>query len=191
MIETYASLTGEERDLLRSYVGKRLISYEMKSVGGNEAWSTVRLHFENGSVDIISALQIIQEDDKGMADEFSVLRVHKVLSSDEPLVPEIEEDSHHREVNRNVIGFSIYNDCVSYYSNDVWDSEIIYTQAILIDLGTDYLCIDKEAWFSEILFVKSGSDMEEFVHDDSSSLEIDPDEDPVSRMGYSSEIIAL
>ena len=95
------------------------------------------------------------------------------------------------EVNRNVIGFSISNDCVSYYSNDVWDSEITYTQAILIDLGTDYLCIDKEAWFSEILFVKGGDKIEELVHDDSSSLEIDPEEDPNSRMEYSSEIVAL
>lgn len=191
MIKTNTSLSNEEINILKSFEGQRLSSYEMKSVGGNEAWSTVRLHFENGSVDIVSALQIIQEDDQGMADEFSVLRVHKVTSPDEPLVPEIEEDSHNREVNRNVIGFSISNDCVSYYSNDVWDSEIIYTQAILIDLGTDYLCIDKEAWFSEILFVKGGDKTEELVHDDSSSLEIDPEEDPNSRMEYSSEIVAL
>lgn len=191
MVRTDAALNQDEIDILKSFKGMQLRSYEMKCVGGNEAWSTVRLHFENGSADIISALQVIQEDEAGMSDEFSVLRVHKISNADEPLVPEIEEDSQNRKVYGNVVGFAAFNDCVSCYSNNVQDSEIIYTQAILIDFGDDYLCIDKEAWFSEILFVKSGANKEELVHDDSSNLEIDPEEDPISRMVYSSELITL
>lgn len=73
----------------------------------------MRFHFENGSADIIGVLQDIQEDEAGMSDEFSVLRVHKISSADEPLVPEIEEESQNRKVNRGVVGFSISNDYIS------------------------------------------------------------------------------
>lgn len=113
------------------------------------------------------------------------------MSPEAPIVPDMPGETVVREVDKVATGFSIANDVVRYYSGDVQDSEIIYTQAILVDFGIGFLCIDKEAWFSEILFVKSGSDMCELVKDDSSSLEIDPEEDPNSRMEYSSEIVAL
>lgn len=190
MIRTNAALSQDEIDILKSFEGIQLESYEMKCVGGNDAWSTVRLHFESGAIDIVSSIQRIAEDDNGMSDEFSVLRVVEV-SPEAPIVPEMPGDSVVRSVDKAVASFSIANDIVRYYSGDVQDSEIIYTQAILLDFGEGFLCIDKEAWFSEILFVKSGSAMEELIHDDSSSLEIDPEEDPVSRMEYSSEVIAL
>lgn len=190
MIRTDAALSQDEINILKSFEGAQLKSYEMKCVGGNDAWSTVRLHFESGAIDIVSSIQRISEDDKDSSDEFSVLRVVEV-SPEAPIVPDMPGETVVREVDKVATGFSIANDVVRYYSGDVQDSEIIYTQAILVDFGIGFLCIDKEAWFSEILFVKSGSDMCELVKDDSSSLEIDPDEDPVSRMEYSSEIIAL
>ncbi len=190
MIRTDAALNQDEIDILKSFEGMQLKSYEMKCVGGNDAWSTVRLHFESGTTDVVSSIQRISEDDKGSSDEFSVLRVLEV-SPETPLVPDMPGETVVRAVDKAAAGFSIVNDVVRYYSGDVQDSEIIYTQAILVDLGNGFMYIDKEAWFSEILFVKSGSDMGELVKDDSSSLEIDPDEDPGSRMEYSSEIIAL
>lgn len=190
MIRTNAALSQNEIDILKSFEGKQLKSYEMKCVGGNDAWSTVRLHFESGAIDIVSSIQRIAEDDKGMSDEFSVLRVIEA-SSEAPIVPDIPGETVVRAVDKVVTDFSIANDVVRYYSGDLQDSKIIYTQAILLDFGEGFLCIDKEAWFSEILSVKSGDDMKGLVHDDSSSLEIDPEEDPNSRMVYSSEIVAL
>ena len=190
MIRTDTALNQDEIDILKAFEGMQLKSYEMKCVGGNDAWSTVRLHFESRAIDIVSSIQRISEDDKGSSDEFSVLRVLEA-SHEMPLVPDMPGETVVRAVDKVVVSFAIANDVVRYYSGDVQDSEIIYTQAILIDLGTSFLCIDKEAWFSEILFVKSGSNMGELVKDDSSSLEIDPDENPVSRMEYSSEIVKL
>lgn len=191
MIRTDTAFNQAEIDILKSFEGMKLQSYEMKCVGGNDAWSTVRLHFENGIIDINSSIQIIPEDNKGSSDEFSVLRVVKVVSPEIPIVPDMPGETVVRVIDKAVVSFAIANDIVRYYSGDVQDSEIVYTQAVLVDFGTSFLCIDKEAWFSEILFVKSGSNMKELVHDDSSSLEIDPKEDPISRMVYSSEIIPL
>lgn len=190
MIKTDTALSQAEIAILKSFKDKQLRSYEMKCVGGNDAWSTVRLHFENGSIDIISSIQSIPEDEKGSSDEFSVIRI--VESSPEtPIVPDMPEETVTRPLGKTVVNFTIANDIVSYYSGDIQDSEIIYTQAILIDFGTEFLCIDKEAWFSEVLFVKSGSNAKELIHDDSTSLEIDPEEDSVSRMEYESELVKL
>ena len=190
MIKTDTSLNQSEIAILKSFNGKLLRSYEMKCVGGNDAWHTVRLHFENGDIDIVASIQKIPEDERGSSDEFSVIRVVEA-SPETSIVPDMPGDTVVIEVGKVAVGFSIANDVIRYYSHDVQDSEIIYTQAILVDFKNDILCIDKEAWFSEILFVKSGNNAEELVHDDSSSLEIDPEEDPVSRMEYKNAIIDL
>ena len=115
IIETDASLTREECDLLRSYVGKRLISYEMKYIGGNDAWNTVRLHFDVGAIDIVNSIQRIPEDDKGSSDEFSVLRVIEA-SPEAPIIPEMPGETVVRPVDKAVASFSIANDIVRYYS---------------------------------------------------------------------------
>jgi hypothetical protein len=190
MVRTDTALSQAEIDILKAFEGCKLISYEMKCVGGNDAWSTVRFHFENGDIDIISSIQRIPEDDKGSTDEFSVLRVANT-SPEKPIVPDMPGETVIKPVGKTVTSLSIANDTICYYSNDIQDSEITYTQAILLDFGSGYLCIDKEAWFSEILFIKNGFDKEKLIHDDSSSLEIDPEEDPISRMEYSCKLISL
>jgi hypothetical protein len=190
MIKTDAALNQAEIAILKIFENHQLISYEMKCVGGNDAWSTVRLHFENGDIDVISSIQIIPEDKNGSADEFSVLRVANV-SPGKPIVPEMPGETSIRPVGKTMTSLSIANDTICYYSGNTQDSEITYTQAILLDFENDCLCIDKETWFSEILFVKGGFNKEELVHDDSLSLQIDPEEDPISHMTYSSKIIPL
>lgn len=85
---TDAALSQDEIDISKSSESMQLKSYEMKCVGGNDAWNTVRLHFESRAIDVVSSIQRITEDDKGSSDEFSVLGIVGV-SPEAPTVPDM------------------------------------------------------------------------------------------------------
>ena len=191
MIEELNALVQAELNILKSFEGKKLLSYDIVSVGGNAAWNAVRLHFENESIDVISMLQMISIDEDGSEDEFSMLRVEKAPSA-LLSIPELADGATTHVVNEPVRKIAVSNDILDYYDSDKNHlSHITYTQAILLYLDDSILCFDKEAWFSELIFIKGGQSQEQLVFDDSGSLGIDPEEDPDTTIEYRTELIAL
>lgn len=188
--KTDASFTEVECALLKSLVGKHLVSYEMRHIGGNDAWSTVRLNFEDCNIDVISALQNIEADSSGAQEEYSVLRAEKV-SPNKPLAPDISSEVVVRSVDKTATGFSMARVQICFFEGEDQISDISFTQALLVNLGTEYLCIDKCTWFSEILTMTEGPDEKELVYDDSSIAEIDPEEKPDIKVKYTCEIIKI
>ena len=180
--------TAHELGLLASIKGETLERIDACIVArGDMAWNTVRLHFGNFSLDVNNRLGEITVDELGTVDEFGLMSV-SVAGNATLNVPEASPETTVIPVEKRVVSVAVVDDIVEVYGNGKQVASIAYPQAILFDLGDEWLVLDKETWFEETIAVKAGADPTLLVYDDTVNWADDLDEDPTTHYEASIQI---
>ena len=176
-----------EEDLLRRAKGSRLLSVDaVLAAPPDNSWNTVRLHFEDFDIDINNYLSEIVVDEFGSIEEFGLLSI--VEATKEVLrIPEVGADTTVFHVDEVVVGVGIVNDIANILGNGSLAARLEYPQAIFFELESDVLMFDKEVWFSEMLVIKRGQDVESLLYDESVNWEDDLEEDPSTHFEFHTE----
>jgi len=191
MIATDKSFTSDEIRLLKRTRGSMLLSMDAVLVAPpDNSWNTVRLHFDGFSLDINNRLGEIRIDEFGTLEEFGLL---SIAESDKRTleIPEASVDATTIDIERHISGVNIVNDLVEVYGDGTLVAAIKYPQAIAFQTDGDVIVLDKEVWFSEMLTIKLGDDIEDLIYDESVNWEDDSEEDPGTRYVFKTEIASL
>ena len=179
------ALSDESAALLMQSIGSRIVSLDAAIVASdNIAWNVVRITFDSFALDVRCDLEdrTISEDSE--TEEYGVLSV--LLASDEPLV--VNGTSARTltcPVEAVVKDVLVLDGRVDAF----WDGEQVnsrvFTQAIGFKLGEyDWLVLDKETWFGDMIAINRGERLDELVRDSSIDWEKDP-ETPEQHFVYS------
>lgn len=188
---TDKSFSPEEIILLKKMKGRILQTVDAVIIArGDMSWQTVRLHFDGLHVDIINTLGEIEVDELGTIDEFGLLSVCEA-SSDLLDIPEASADTTTMSIYLPVIGVDIAIDVIDVSGNGNLVASIVYPQAIALQFPDYVLVLDKENWFSEMIAVKQGVDMDTLLYDESVNWEDNPEEDPTTHYDFNIKRISL
>ena len=191
MEDTNKTFSPRELELLASFKGAVLETIDACIVArGDMAWNTVRLHSDAGCVDVNNRLGEVTVDELGTVDEFGLMSVSEAEGNILD-VPEASPETTVIPVGKRVAGVSVVNSRIDVHGNGELVARITYPQAILLDLGDEWLVLDKETWFDETIAIKAGANPVELVYDDSVNWADDPEEDPTTHYEVSSGIITL
>ena len=106
-------------------------------------------------------------------------------------VPEASPQTTIIPVGKRVEGITVVDDIVEVFGDGNPVANIAYPQAILFDLGDEWLSLDKETWFEETIAIKAGTDPALLVYDDTINWADDPDEDPTTHYEASTQRMEL
>lgn len=184
-------LGDQERRLLASLKGRTLDGLDACLVSGSSAWGGVRLHADGASVDVNAGLALAawgpSEDD---VDEFGCMSV----TEGEPETLEVRQASPQttvRPVGKTVTGVAVVDQAVDLHERGQWAARVETTQAVALQLGDEWLLLDRECWFSDMIAIKSGPDLPSLLYDDAPNWEVDPDERPNDRFVVSVTVTEL
>ena len=188
---TDKKFTLAERNLLNRSKNSKLIAIDAVLVAPPDtSWNTVRLHFENFSIDVSNRLSNIVVDEMGSLEEFGLLSISE--ASNETLsIPEVGTDTTVFRIGETVDGLFVVNDIVDIFGNGNLVAKLEYPQAIALSLGETIIVLDKEVWFSEMIAVKQGDDTKQLLYDESVNWEDNPEEDPSTHFEFHTETIEL
>lgn len=180
-------LTEAEELLLQRAKGSKLLSMDaVLAAPPDNAWNTVRLHFEDFDIDINNYLHEIVVDEFGTLEEFGLLSVAEATA--ETLdIPEVGTDTTVFAVNERVVDLAIVNDIAEIYGNGTLVAKLEYPQAIALHTESGIIMFDKEVWFSEMVVIKRGEKLDELLYDESINWEDDPEEDPTTHFEFHTE----
>lgn len=185
MVETDCSFSTAELELLRSLKGLRLKSIDACIVARDDmAWNTVRLHFDSVDVDLSNHLGEVQLDESGTCDEFGLLQVSRA-DSEILDVPDASPETSTFLVDKHISGIKVIEDSIEVSADGSLTSRTIYPQALVFNLGDEFLVFDKEVWFEETIAIKKGKDLSALIYDDSVNWEDDLEEDPSTHYSMS------
>ncbi|MGI6033857.1 MAG: hypothetical protein ACOX69_10605 [Coriobacteriales bacterium] len=176
--------TQTERELLKRAKGAKLLTIDaVLAAPPDNAWNTVRLHFENFDIDVNSRLSNIVVDELGTLEEFGLLSVEK--SSGEVLdIPEVGADTSVFQIGEVVEKVSVIDDIADIYGNGALVARLEYPQAVAFHTAGGVIMLDKEVWFSEMIVIKRGSSIDDILYDESVNWEDDPEEDPSTHFEF-------
>ena len=177
--------------MLRSLIGSTVQSIEGCIVSyPNAAWSTVRIHAESDSIDVINRQEPMTMDEFGNQDEFGTLHVYP--ASQEALkMPEIGSAASSFPVKKEIRSVTLFGERIDVYGEGDLVASVEFTQAIAFDLGDEFLVLDKETWFGETISIKRGTSLEGLIYDDAKNWEDDPEEQPTTHYEVYTERLRL
>ncbi len=180
-------LAEAEELLLQRAKGSKLLSMDaVLAAPPDNAWNTVRLHFEDFDIDINNYLHEIVVDEFGTLEEFGLLSVAEATA--ETLdIPEVGTNTTVFTVNERVVDLAIVNDIAEIYGNGTLVAKLEYPQAIALHTESGIIMFDKEVWFSEMVVIKRGEKLDELLYDESINWEDDPEEDPTTHFEFHTE----
>lgn len=170
------ALGDESAALLTRAIGSRIISLDAAIVASdNIAWSVVRVFFDSFVVDVRCDLEnrTISEDSE--TEEYGVLSA--ALAPDEPLVVNGTSARTMTCPVEAVVKDVLFLDGTvdAFWDGDQVNSRA-FTQAIAFKLGEfDWLVLDKETWFGDMIAVNRGERLCELARDSSVDWDDDPD----------------
>lgn len=191
MVTVTKTLSQKEKDLLGSLVGARLVCAETALAAPPDgAWNTVRLRTDRGSVDVSCLLESLPVNDEGDEEEFGVLSVSPA-GEDRLQVPGISTDVCELPLSGTVIGVEVHGDKLDLYER----GGLIYTRetskAIVLLTDLSAICLDRQAWFEEMLTISSGPDSAALVHNEWVGWEDDEEEEPGIHYAFSTTVERL
>lgn len=182
-------LTGEDLSLLRGLLGRQLNSIEGVFLV-DYAWNGVRLHANEGSIDIRDDLDKIPVDGDENTDDVGIISVHPA-SSGPFAAPTIEGKLLTRKIDELVTGVAVISSELRTYEHDALRYRRSYAQAIALSLANgSNIVLDKGPWFDEALLVREGAEIDPLLYDERQDWEDDPDA-PDTHYEMSKSIIAL
>ena len=185
MQRIYKAIAEEQKSVLSGLIGANFIAYDAALADNcNTAWNTVRLHTDRGSVDINCLLESIPINDDGDTDEFGIISI-QWATDDKLVVDSISGPVTTTEVGKPIDEIIVVSGRVkSFYGSEAL-LDFTSTKAIVFKLGSGgYLVFDRELGFEEMLTIKAGALLDELIHDDSESWEIDSAEDTHTRFEH-------
>jgi hypothetical protein len=145
MVSVAKTLSQEEKDILASLVGSRLVRAEAALAAPPDgAWNTMRLRTDRGSVDVSCLLETLPLNDVGDEEEFGVLCVARA-GEGRLEVPGVSADVCELPLSGTVTGVEVRGDRLDLYER----GELIYSRetskavVLLTDLGA--VCLDRQA----------------------------------------------
>ncbi len=157
----------------------------------NLGWNTARIHINDDiNIDLNNNLESIVIDEFGNSDEFGILSLDR--SSNKVLeLADVCENASTFIINKRIKDVLLVEDTISVFGNEKKVSELSYVQAIAFDLEDGFLVLDKETWFSEMIAIKEGNDLQELIYDDSANWEDSIEDDPTTHYEFNSKIVKL
>lgn len=190
MIKTNKSLSNEEISIIREMLGQKLVAIDAVIVArSNLSWNTVRLHFDGLDIDFNNRLGDLEVDEYGTIEEFGLMSVARADSSTLN-VSEASASTTVMEIGKTVTGVRIVSDEIVVHGDGLPVAEIVYPQAIVLELEDGVIVLDKECWFSEMIAIKQGEDAESLIYDESVNW-ADDSEDPSTHYEFSTMIQKL
>lgn len=187
MEHTNKRFSQQEEKLLKQAKGAKLLAMDAAlAAPPDNAWSTVRLHFDGFDIDINNHLRNIVIDELGTLEEFGLLSVTEARS-DTLDIPEVGANTTVFDVGETVRGVSVVNDVADVFGDGSLVARLEYPQAIAFTVDSGVIMLDKEVWFSEMIVVKRGDSVEEMLYDESVNWDDNPEEDPTTHFEFRTE----
>lgn len=187
MEHTNKRFTQQEEELLKKAKGAKLLTMDaVLAAPPDNAWNTVRLHFDGFDIDINNYLHDIVVDELGTLEEFGLLSVAEA-GSDMLDIPEVGADTTVFDVGETVNDVVVVNDIADVFGDGVPVARLEYPQAIAFTTDAGVIMLDKEVWFSEMIVIKRGDNADEMLYDESVNWEDDPEEDPTTHFEFRTE----
>ena len=179
--------TREEINLLKRIKGEHLLSIDaVLAAPPDNSWNTVRLHFDKFDIDINNYLNDITVDELGSIEEFGLFSI-TTATRDMLEIPEVGADTTVFQVGKTVDSITIINDVADIFGNGKLVAKLEYPQAIALHTNDGVIVLDKEVWFSELIAIKYGTNVNNLLYDDSVNWEDDPDEDSTTHFEFHTE----
>ena len=187
MENTNKRFSRDEEDLLKRAKGSKLLSIDaVLAAPPDNSWNTVRLHFEGFDIDVNNYLSEIVVDEFGSLEEFGLLSITE-STKDMLNIPEVGTDTTVMTINAIVDGITVINDIADIYGEGELVAKLEYPQAIAFRTDSGVIMFDKEVWFSELLVIKKGDNVDDLLYDESVNWEDDPEEDPTTHFEFHTE----
>lgn len=191
MEHTNRRFTHVEEALLKRAKGTLLKSIDaVLAAPPDNSWNKVRLHFENFDLDVNNFLNDIAVDEFGTLEEFGLLSIEEA-TADTLKIPEVGTDTTVFNIDRVIASVHVINDVADIYGEKSKVARLEYPQAIAFGTKEGIIMLDKEVWFSEMIVVKQGGEIDELLYDESINWEDDPEEDPTTHFEFHTEIQEL
>lgn len=191
MEHTNRRFTHVEEALLKRTKGTLLKSIDaVLAAPPDNSWNKVRLHFENFDLDVNNFLNDIAVDEFGTLEEFGLLSIEEA-TADTLKIPEVGTDTTVFNIDRVIASVHVINDVADIYGEKSKVARLEYPQAIAFGTKEGIIMLDKEVWFSEMIVVKQGGEIDELLYDESINWEDDPEEDPTTHFEFHTEIQEL
>ncbi len=156
-------LDNEQRRLLKALIGMRLEAIHFHAATGEFcAWEWVWLEFEDRIIEVSNGLEAVEY--YGPDEEVSVFRVRQVESID----PNKHLDG--KPVRRFAIGeivndvFLVEDERFRHHGEELIDTFVV-TDAIVLKMESQDICIKKTIWFSEMADIDFGPNFMELLND--------------------------
>ena len=154
------------------------------------SWNTIRLHFSGLALDVRNRLEGLVVDELGTQEDYGIITVAE--APDATLkAPEVGVDATTLEVGQAITSIRVVTDIAEIHGNGTLVARLEYPQAIAFRTDRDIILLDKETWFSEMLPIKRGPELDELIYDDAPSWEDSPEEDPTTHYDYWTQIQEL
>lgn len=178
-----------EIEILVSLKGKKLQSFDYVEVETDHtSYEIVRLHFDNKHIDLTDSLETIALPDLGFCDEAGVLNISKCDSKMLEIPEVISSATKSVNVNKVVKAFIIVNEVITICSGKEQGC-IKCPQALVLDLGDEFLVLDREVWFSDSITFNFANRFEDVLYDNADSWCNEPGSNVFFE--YSRDIVAV
>ena len=190
MIDIDKSIDSKQINILKEGIGKKLNRVEYADVMTEDtSWNTIRLHFEDLSIDINCFLEPLPEDEVPNYEEYGIIGVLKVPTNEKLEVKGFSSETSIKSILKTVRSIQVINSIIKVFDNSKLYSSKTITKAIVFDFGDEMLAIDRQVFYDEVLTFKFGTNLNDLIYDDSESWETDEEDDITFE--YSLERIEL
>lgn len=185
------TLTNSEIEILKTMKGRVLLAEGHVPISGNIAFGRLRLYLEDSGVDITADMHGIDYTGDGEIDDDEAFLAVEPARGNLEAVTEIEGNELRTEYGKVVKRVLIVQDLVDSYENGELTFKMTFPQAIVLDLGDEYVCIDKQDGPWAMVTVKHGAELSGLIYDCSKGWEVSPDGSPELRNEFRQDVIEL
>lgn len=184
------TFSDDENKMLKAMKGRVLLAEGHVPISGNIAFGRLRLYFKEGDVDITADMRGVDYVGDGTSDDDEAFLGVEPAAGAIEAVTEIDGVELRTEYGKVVQRVLVAQDLIDSYEDGELTFKMVFPQAIVFDLGDEYVCIDKQGGPWAMMTVKRGDDLGELVYDCSEGW-ADTDEAPELHNVFKQELIEL
>lgn len=184
------TFTEEEIKLLKAMKGRVLMAEGHVPISGNIAFGRLRLYLDGGNVDIVADMHGIDYTGDGTFDDDEAFLAVEPAKGGIEDITEIDGAELRTEYGKTVQRVLVAQDAVDSYENGELTFKMAFPQAIILDLGDECVCIDKQDGPWAMVTVKRGADLSELIYDCAEGW-ADTDESPELHNEFKQELVKL
>lgn len=190
MINFDKSFTKNDLNYLSVMKNRNLVAEGHVPINGNVAFGRLRLYFNEGDLDITATMQGIDYTGDGTFDDDEAFLALEAAKGTIESVSEVAGSELRTNFDKTVKRVLIVQDMIDSYENGELTFKMTFPQAIALDLGDEYLCIDKQNGPWAMVTVKRDKDLHKIIYN-LSDIWTKTHEDPTLHNEFRQEIIEL